>query len=621
MIRCRTLGPVDVSVDGAAAPAELLWRKNLALLVYLARSPKRTRTREHLIGLLWAEKPEAAARHSLNEAVRVLRRLAGDGGVETEGGQVHLAPGAVEVDLDRFEALAAARDFRGAAEFVAGEFLEGFGVRGASDFENWLTAERSVWRHRSIEVLTGLTEELLAAGDGAAALDVARRALLLDPLSEPAARTAMRARALAGDRAGALACLEELETRLRDLGATPDAETRALTERVRRERTWRLPRPEGEREQGEAPRRAPLAGRAVELERMLDVWAECRRERHPTVTIVEGDVGTGKTRLGEEVLARARLDGAATAAIRAVEGDLGDPWSGILGLARGGVLDAPGVAGAPPAALAALREGGGASAAPAAGWGRAFSEVLGAVCDEQPVLLLVDDAHWLDRESLLALVTALRDLPRAPLAIAFTTSPQPRRAELDEIRARLGRDLAGTTVRLEPVPAAALQDLARWALPRYDDVQIDRVTRRVATDSAGIPLLAVELFQAVASGLDLRASAGAWPEPLRTLDQTLPGDLPDAVVAAIRIQFRRLSADAQRVLTVAAVLDGRIPADRLGRGAGLESDRVAAALDELEWHRWLAAEPRGYAFVARIVREVIERDMVTPGQRQRILET
>ena len=47
--------------------------------------------------------------------------------------------------------------------------------------------------------------------------------------------------------------------------------------------------------------------------------------------------------------------------------------------------------------------------------------------------------------------------------------------------------------------------------------------------------------------------------------------------------------------------------------------RRASALDELEWHRWLVAEPRGYSFVARIVRQVVERDMVTAGQRQRVL--
>ena len=35
MIRCRLLGPVEVTADGGPAPQELLWRKNLALLVYL----------------------------------------------------------------------------------------------------------------------------------------------------------------------------------------------------------------------------------------------------------------------------------------------------------------------------------------------------------------------------------------------------------------------------------------------------------------------------------------------------------------------------------------------------------------------------------------------------------
>ena len=71
-------------MDGAPPPAELLWKKNLALLVYLALSPRQTRSREHLIGLLWGDKPESAARHSLNEALRVLRRAVGEGALQTD---------------------------------------------------------------------------------------------------------------------------------------------------------------------------------------------------------------------------------------------------------------------------------------------------------------------------------------------------------------------------------------------------------------------------------------------------------------------------------------------------------------------------------------------------------
>ncbi len=142
----------------------------------------------------------------------------------------------------------------------------------------------------------------------------------------------------------------------------------------------------------------------------------------------------------------------------------------------------------------------------------------------------------------------------------------------------------------------------------------------MATDSAGIPLLAVELLHAVALGLDLQGSPAAWPEPGRTLDQTLPGELPDVVVAAIRIGFRRLSAAAQAVLVVAAVLGSRVALPDLARASGLDAEPLAAALDELEWQRWLTAESRGYSFVAGIVREVVARDMVLAGQRQRIVD-
>src|SRR5207237_200131 len=189
------------------------------------------------------------------------------------------------------------------------------------------------------------------------------------------------------------------------------------------------------------------------------------------------------------------------------DGDQREAGSGVLGLARGGLLAAPGVAAAPPPALAELRSG-----SPGEAPSRMLSLVLQAVADEQPVVIFVDDAQWLDRASLVA------------------------------------------------------------------------------------------LLEAVAAGLDLQKVGGAWPEPLKTFDQTLPGELPDAVVAAIRVLFGKLSGPARQVLAAAAVLGGRVPASVLARTSGVGQEALDAALDELEWARLLSAEPRGYAFVARLVR-------------------
>jgi DNA-binding SARP family transcriptional activator len=629
MILCRTLGPVELSVDGAPAPPELLWRKHLALLVYLARSPRRGRSREHLVGLLWGDRTEAAARHSLSEALRVIRHHAGEGSVEVAVGQVRLGPASVQLDVDRLEELAADGDWAAAAELVSGEFLEGFALAEASEFEDWLAAEREMWGRRGVEVLVSCAEAHAQVGKVEEACGFAGRALGLQPASEPAVRCAVRCRSLAGDRAGALGLYERFQLRLvEQLGVEPSEETQSLMERVRRERA---PHADalGSPADGMPLARPPLEGRGLELQRLLEAAAGSARAHRAALLVLEGDTGMGKTRLLDELLARLRLDGISVAAARAVEADRAEPWSGVLALARGGLLDAPGVGAGPSAAVAAFARvlpewaekfRGAASLAAPYPLGRALAEALRAAVQEQPVAVAVDDAQWLDQDSALSLGAMLRDLVATPLTVVVATAPYPPRPEIDELRSRIGRELEGETVRLRVLDRAGLRRLAERMLPGYDPVAIDRVARRVATDSAGLPLLAVELLRAVALGLDLGTISGAWPEPFRTLDQSLPGHLPDAVVAAIRIGVRRLTPLAQRVLAATAVLGDLVSPSVLERALSLDAEDVARALDELEWHRWLVAEPRGYSYVARIVRQVVERDIVTAGQRRRVLE-
>ncbi len=595
-IHCRTLGPVEVRIGEDAAPPELLWRKHLALLVYLARSPGQLRTRDHLVGLFWGDKPEASARHSLNEALRILRRCGGEDAVDTSAGRIRLVEGAVRLDVDELETLAGT-DVAAAAALATGEFLEGFGVADASDFEDWLSAERAHWRQVCVQALVAhATQQLATGGD---ALPLAMRALQLDPASDQACRVSMRAAGLAGDRAGALGLFTSFERRIdEDFGLAPEPETIALAERIRRERA----RPAPAEDPHLAGRRTRLFGRESELGALLEAWEACRTERATRVAYIEGDAGTGKTRLVEEVVARVRFDGARTVVVRAVEADAGEPWSGAIGLVRGLVAEAVDPRVDVRSAL------------------RIMIDEVATALDAGDVLIAFDDAQWLDHETLLGVSALLRELHDRSLCVFLCATPLPQRTELDEIRARMGRDLRGLNIHLGPLRRGALLDLARAALPAYDEIELDRLTRRLGTDSAGIPLLAVELLHAVAIGMDLHGVDNAWPEPMRTLDHTLPGAVPDAITAAIRMGFRKLSRDARTVLMAASVLESRIDRGTLTRATGLDAEMVDHALDELEWNRWLVAEPRGYSFVAAISRAIIARDMTTAGQRQRFRE-
>lgn len=480
-------------------------------------------------------------------------------------------------------------------------------------------------------MLVALANQLISIGSVADAIDAATRALRLESTSGAALRAVMRSRALAGDRTAALQAHREFVRRLDEVGAVPDYETEQLAELVRHERVWSLPDEvtAAGRSAGES-RRVPLVGRGEELKLVMESWAGCRSGQGAGAVLVAGDTGTGKTRFVEEVAGRARLDGATIVAVRAVEADASEEWSGLLAMARGGLLEAPGLAGADPAAISAFsrrvpewlerfRDTG--TVADELPLGHALSEVVRVLTDERPLLITADDVHWLDRPSLLALAALLRDHPKAPLAVLLTYSPNQQSAELDDIRARIGRDISGASVALTCLSEDLIRDLARWALPSYGEEELDRVSRRVCLDSAGLPLLAVELLHAVALGMELsEVSGAAWPKPLHTLDETLPGDLPDAVVAAVRVGFRRLTKNAQQLLAIASVMKERVAPREFERVAGLSGAALAEALDELEWQRWLTAEARGYTFVARIVKDVVARDMVTPGQRQRISE-
>lgn len=629
MIRFQTLGTLDVTMDGHEAPPELLWKKNTALLLYLARSPKRRCTREQLIGLLWPDKDDTAARQSMREAIRVVRQCVGEDRLKTTGDVVQLLDGAVELDTDQFEKLVQQRDWAHTTPLINGEFVDGFKVPDATGFEDWLTIERSLWHGRSMDALLRHAEERLDAGDELGADEPLRRARELDPLSQRALRAHMRRVAGAGDRSGALQLFEQfLSDARRDGDVTVEPETKAVAERLRGGRAWHLPKEALSPERSVSWRRAPLLGRERELATALAQWRQAR-EGHLALLVLEAESGGGKTRFAEELAARAALDGGIVVAMRAVPADLEHPASGTLSLARGGLLDAPGVAGAHPAALAALAEHASEWAErfpakqPSSPWSleSGIAEVLRVTSAEQPLLLIFDDAQWIDSTSYAMIETLTRDLAHAPILLVLATTPEPAPRKLAELRARIGREVAGAAIPLGRLSGDALRALVQWALPTYAGEEGDRLSRRIGADSAGVPLLAVEICYAIAHGLDLEATNGAWPQPLHTLDQTFPGDLPDTIVAAIRVGFRCLTKPAQEALIAAAVLGERVTASRIGRATEMKGDALHAALDELEWRRWLVAEQRGYSFVARIVRDVVARDMVTEGQRQRILST
>lgn len=599
MIHLSILGPPEVTVDGEIAPKELMWRKNLGLLAYIARSPNGRRSREHLALMFWGDKPEADARHSLNEALRVIRKQLPEGVLPADGDYVILESGNVTVDLDEFSAHVEAGELQQADGLIRGELMDGFGIPDSNEFEDWLSAERRIWRRHCLAALESIAASKLEEGDLGAARNVAHRAAMLDPVADMPVGILMHCESLRGDPSAALATYQAFVDRLEcDLGLEPPEKLKDLANRIRKQRE--VADAEIRSEEAGLSRRLPLTGRGVELKHGVDAIRACRRDSSGTLLVITGGIGTGKTRLAEEIILRAELDGFHVARVRCDDADR---------TTRHGAL----------CALVADTElfGEGARFDGPDDFGTAVCEAA----ERTPVLIWVDSAEYLDPDSYVAIGPLLRRFADHRVTIMLSATDAPRLPELDELTGRIGRDIAGELIPLDSLGDAALVKLARCALPEWDDDAIDRLARRLYSDSAGLPLLAIDLLHALRLGLDLAGDeARPWPEPARTMEQTFPGDIPATLTAAIRVGFRRLSDEAQEVLKLSSLTDARVTADLLERVTDLERTQLMEALDELEWRRWLIAEPRGYDFVARLHREVIERDMMTKGQRQRLQE-
>src|SRR2546430_12776397 len=88
-------------------------------------------------------------------------------------------------------------------------------------------------------------------------------------------------------------------------------------------------------------------------------------------------------------------------------------------------------------------------------------------------------------------------------------------------------------------PYTTLFRSVAWALPAYAAPDADRLARRLENDTAGLPLLAVAMLEAVASGYKLAPHAPAWAAPPRTPLDSLSNDPPPPVGGGVWLTFRQ----------------------------------------------------------------------------------
>ena len=237
VVEFRILGALNLLGPGGRELTPVLAQpKRVALLAYLAAAtPRRPHRRDSLVALFWPELDQEHARAALRQALHGLRHALGDRVLVTRGDEdIGLDEAQIRCDVIDFERAAEAGRLADALELYRGDLLEGFFIRSAPQFEQWLEDERARLKTVALRGATVLAEQCEGRGGLIESAQWARRALRIAPLDEPALRRLMKTLDRLGDRAGALEAYETFAKRLTtELEADPAPETLALAGAVR----------------------------------------------------------------------------------------------------------------------------------------------------------------------------------------------------------------------------------------------------------------------------------------------------------------------------------------------------------------------------------------------------
>lgn len=610
LIKVRLLNGFDLSIHNAQSIVFHSQRLQ-SLFAYLLLHKESDISRKVLAFLLWPESNEAQALTNLRKHIMhlkdALRNLLPDIEqlIATDRSFIRWnPPPSFQCDVDDFHTLLSGGNgqngvldnLRAAIELYKGELLPGC-------YDEWLLPLREQLEQQylaALERLSTLLEEQRNYGE---AIQRSQQILRVDPLHEATYRRLIRLYALNEDRAAALRTYHTCVTQLREeLGIDPDEETQAVYERLLNGVSLTPLQPE-------LAAYAPFVGRQAEWQRLQNRWKLALRGT-PQFALIAGEAGIGKTRLAEEMLSWANHQGFCTVRSRcyAAEGrltyapiiewlrseklrsqrsKLAIIWQSELARLLPEILnDNPAIPAPEPITQSTQRH-------------RLFEAVTRALLvGEPPLILLVDDLQWCDKETLELLHFLLRNaniFGQSKLML-IGTARLPDEVEpnhpLYELLNPLRSSDSLTQLDLKRLTAVETSQLATQMAEQQLD---EHALKQLFADTDGNPLFVVETMRATDSQLAHNGSSDLSVLLSMNATEEILQHLPPKVLAVIQSRLAQLSSTARELCEWAAIIGRAFTLDLLTAASKIDPDKAVNALDEL-WQRRIIREQGSDAY-------------------------
>ncbi len=606
-VHLRLLGGFQASADGEPI-AGLRATAPTRLLSYLALHRATSARRVYLAGLFWPDGSDLRARRRLSHTLWVLQTALGPVApalVRADRDTIGLNPDVpLRIDVEQFEermdafalhrrqqtAHLHAESLAAAIDMYEGDLLGDY-------YDEWIDPIRLRLREKFLLGLEHLCQIQKSRREYGAALVSARRLVSETPLSEKAHGELMRLYWLVGRADEAIsqyqACAQILDA---ELGVQPSAELSGLRERIVSQRRPLTSPPSDATPSAIAPADDALVGRGEARRKALEV-VDAAFAGRGGFALVEGQPGIGKTRLLTDVAEAAGWRGSTVLWARHAEEDRSDPYGAITralsgslrGLRREQVVERLppefiGPAGRIVPELATAAEpitDRPASPDDRYGLHEALTQVMVAIGSVSPTLLILEDLHSADSETLEFLRLAAPRLVASPIAVAISYRTQEARNRDEVWQVLTDIEQRQPSVRI-PLSGFSRDEVASLAALRTGRALPADLIDRLERATGGNPLFVIETLRALEREDPDEAALGVIDGDLGgriTVDRVLQILLdeiaasPDnvrSVVAALAVWGH---AATSAVIARMSGLDTAATLDAIRRG--IESDYVA----------------------------------------------
>lgn len=371
------------------------------------------------------------------------------------------------------------------------------------------------------------------------------------------------------------------------------------------------------------PRRSPpgagsvlsavMVGRERELRAVLD-WLDDVRGGHGGAVFVAGEAGIGKSRLAREAIAAARSDGLVVLQGRAVEASSPAPYRPLAealcsGVRSHGLPEAPtlapfrGVLGRLIPEWRAEQHGRGDESL--VDLGEAVLRFLRVISGDRGCLVVLEDLHWADPETLAVVEYLADNLVAEPVLCMATLRNEDRTPALTLVQ-HLGSRRIGSVLELSRLDATRVEQMVASCLD-VTDPPSEIVA--LASVAEGVPFLIEEVLAATVASGALVPDRGSWQ-----LSTSVEPVVPLTFADSVRRRLGPLDTSVRGVLSAAAVMGRRFDWTLLPAITGSSEESVLRALRTAVEAQLVTAEGGEFRFRHALTRDVVLQELLSPEQ-------